>query len=455
MNDLSIDGAIVVSPDGTHDQSVSIAGGRIVDIGPGPARARTHVDAHGLILLPGFVDTHVHLMAPAQPWRETWVHGSAAAAVSGVTTIIEHTHAGPVRTSLDLQDKIASVGEVAGIDYSIAGHAWHDDLSSIPALWAAGVAYFKVFTCTTHGIPAFPPEQLERLFLMTGRLGAPCLVHCEDEELTNAAEIALRQAGRADPEVILRWRTRKAERTAIKMVLALAKKTSAAVAIAHVSDPVAAGLVAAETAIGAGAVAETCPQYLVLKEEEILKEGPLRKFTPPARARSEADLEAMWALVRSGAIHHISSDHAPSTIEQKTAGTIWDAPFGLPGLDTTSSILIDAAIRGVIPFSTIARAYAAAPSRLYGMQQKGAIRVGNDADLVLVDPTQTRTLMNKDVLSKAGWTPYAGRRVKGAIVATFLRGVEIALNGKPLVRPGFGRFIPGPGRSGTGSAFAV
>ncbi len=156
----------------------------------------------------------------------------------------------------------------------------------------------------------------------------------------------------------------------------------------------------------------------------------------------------MWALARAGAIHHISSDHAPSTLEQKLAGTIWDSPFGLPGLDTTSSTLIDAAVRGVLSFERVAELYAHAPARLYGLShRKGSVALGLDADFVLVNPGVERTLTNDAVQSKAGWTPYAGRRVRGSITATYLRGVQISADGHPWVQPGFGRFIPGPGAS--------
>jgi dihydroorotase-like cyclic amidohydrolase len=177
----------------------------------------------------------------------------------------------------------------------------------------------------------------------------------------------------------------------------------------------------------------------------VLTEGPLRKFTPPARIRSEVDRDRMWEAVRSGAFSHFSTDHAPSTLAQKGQGGIWDAPFGLPGIDTTFPFLLDAALSGRIGLEDVARLYSLAPAVRYGLApRKGAIAVGADADLVLVDPEAAWTVSDADVLSKAGWSPYAGTTFRGRVVATFLRGQEIARDGTPHDAR-TGRFLAGAG----------
>jgi dihydroorotase-like cyclic amidohydrolase len=152
----------------------------------------------------------------------------------------------------------------------------------------------------------------------------------------------------------------------------------------------------------------------------------------------------MWQLLADGVLTHVATDHAPATREQKLAGDFWEAPFGLPGLDTTSRILFDAVATGRLGWHDVARRYADVPARRYGLQGKGRIEAGADADLVLVDPEATVTIRDADVRSKAGWTPYSGRVTKGDTVATFLRGREIARDRRPGddLR---GRFLPGPG----------
>jgi dihydroorotase-like cyclic amidohydrolase len=141
----------------------------------------------------------------------------------------------------------------------------------------------------------------------------------------------------------------------------------------------------------------------------------------------------------------MSSDHAPSTLEQKRAGDIWNVHFGLPGLDSTMQLLLDAVTRGHLSYEDVARVYAERPARAYGLwPRKGRVAPGADADLVLVDPAARRTLRNADVLSKAGWTPYDGRSVGGRVVRTYLRGTLVAEEGRPLRARG-GRFLPGAG----------
>jgi len=439
--DLAVDGAIVVT--GADRQSVSlyVKDGRVAALEDERHGAQDRVDAAGLILLPGFVDTHVHMMERANPEREDWTHGTAAAAAAGVTTIIEHTHGDPVRTAADLEAKVSWIGDRSSVDFALAGHAWPDLLDAVEPLWRAGAAFFKVFTCATHGVLGFDADSLAALFRRTAVLGAPCLAHCEDDHMTRVAEQALRKAGRSGADVLGEWRSLEAELAAVAEVGRLAALTEAPVAIAHVSHPsVAAKAVAASAA---GLVLETCPQYLLLRANEAAKLGALRKFTPPARMRSDAEERAMWSLINDGTMHHLSSDHAPSTLQQKQDVDFWDAPFGLPGIDTTSSLMIDAALNDRMTLERLVEKYAFQPARFYGLSRKGGLGVGDDADFVLIDPAVSRTLSNGAIRSKAGWTPYHGRTVRGALVATYLRGRPIFAEGR-LAAPG-GRFVPGAG----------
>jgi dihydroorotase-like cyclic amidohydrolase len=287
------------------------------------------------------------------------------------------------------------------------------------------------------------------LFRAVAEVGAVCLVHSEDEAITRSAEDRLRAAGRDDPGVIPEWRSREAELAALSAVAQLANETGARVVLAHVSHAEAVDAVAPWRSRGAAVTIETCPQYLTLFENEILEQGALRKFTPPARARSQAELDGMWQLLRDGTVDLISTDHAPSTRAQKQGGSIWDAHFGLPGLDTTFPLLLDAAARGLISYERVVAAYSEAPARTYGLHpRKGQVAPGADADLVLVDPSSRWTLGDALVRSKAGWTAYAGRAVVGRPVATILRGEVTAQKGEILAPPGQGRWIPGPGASG-------
>jgi allantoinase len=444
--DLVVRGGLVVTPRGRAPLDVYVREGQVMTLESRDQRhlASRVIEAEDLLVLPGMVDTHVHLMDPGDESREDFPSGSAAAACNGVTTIIEHTHAWPVSTVSRLAEKRDYLQGRSYIDYGLAAHVWPDHLAELASLWRAGVTFFKIFTCATHGVPATHADlMLDVLSDIAGFDGA-CLVHCEDDLMTARAEKLLREGRRADAGVLPEWRSREAELVAVGTVALLARLTGARVTIAHMSNPEALAVLGAQRQLGSPAVAETCPQYLLLREDEVLQYGTFRKFTPPARIRSNADADAMWTAFNSDAVHILSTDHAPSTAEHKRAGDIWNAPFGLPGLDSTFPLLLDAALTGRTSLERVVAAYAQAPARRYRIHGKGQIAPGADADLILVDPSARRTLTDETVRSKAGWTPYAGRTVRGQVLTTLLGGSVIVENGK-LVGERNGRFLPGPG----------
>jgi dihydroorotase len=433
--DLAIDGGTVVTPRGRSAANVYVLDGRIAAVTDARLEARERVDAGGLLVLPGMVDAHVHLMDPGATEREDFPTGTAAAARAGVTTVIEHTHARPVLTAEDLSEKVRYLDTRARVDFALAAHVLPGRVAHMEDVWRAGAAYLKAFTCTTHGIPGFGPVDLAALFEEVARLDAVCLVHCEDEALTAEAERLLRAAGRDDGGVVPEWRNRAAELAALVTVAALAKRTGARVVAAHVSHADAVAALAGRTLV------ETCPQYLTLFESEVVEHEGFRKFTPPARARTQAELDALWADVAGGRVDYVSSDHAPATVAQKTDGTIWDVPFGLPGLDTTMGILLDGAAAGRISYERLVEVYADRPARLYGLAAKGRLEPAADADIVLVDREARWTVRDEDVVSRAGWSPYAGRELTGRVLRTYARGELAAVEGEVVAEAGAGRFL--------------
>jgi dihydroorotase (multifunctional complex type) len=388
--------------------------------------------------MPGMVDVHVHFMDPADTSREDFPSATAAAVRAGVTTVVEHSHRAPVRTPADLHEKSRYLAGRSRIDFALGAHAWPGATEDAAAVWRAGAAFLKAFTCTTHGVPGHDPARLRDLFAAAAAVDAVCLLHCEEESLTAAAEQRLRATGREDGGVLSEWRSPEAELLAVAIAAQLARRTGVRAVLAHASNPEVV-----ESA--AGLAVETCPQYLTLLEAEALTEGPFRKFTPPARAHDASDLEAMWRALAEARIQYVASDHAPSTRAQKQAGSFWDVHFGLPGVDTTFSVLLEGAAAGRIPYQRVAEAYSEAPARIYSLPGKGRLEAGADADLVLVDPGQVWTVRDEDVLSKAGWTPFAGRTLRGRAVRTYLGGRLAAAEGEVFAQPGWGKYLVGPG----------
>lgn len=433
--------ATIVVPEGRYQGTIAITDGRIAAILEEPSgSAERAIDAEGLIAFPGMVDQHVHFMDPGDNAREDFIHGSSAAAVGGVTTVVEHTHSNPVLTADDLRQKREYLADRSVVDFGLMAHVFPDTIENVPSLWEEGVAMFKAFTCTTHGVPGLLPDDVLRLFRSLSENGARALVHCEDEFITEDNEERLRAALRDDYGIIPEWRSVEAEMVAVNTVALLARLTGANVTVAHASQPEVVDLVNRERELGANLSVESCPQYFYLDAEEVRKHGPTRKFTPPAREVPAGDL--MWERLARGEIDLISTDHAPSTMDQKFGSDIWDCPFGLPGVETTLTMLLNAAAEEKLTLEAIVRAYSETPARLLGLYpRKGAIQPGSDADIVLVDPEEDHVLKNEDIVSKARWTPFDGRHVKGRPVMTLLRGHLVAERGHVVADPGFGDLV--------------
>ncbi|MDA2934502.1 amidohydrolase family protein, partial [Acidobacteria bacterium AH-259-D05] len=444
--DLGIEGGTLVSSSGQVSQNIYIQDGVIANLTTDRLQARRRHDASNLFVLPGMIDGHVHFQDPGDTDREDFVSGSGSAAVGGVTTVIEHTHSHPVRNLPFLREKMAHIRDRSVIDYGLGAHVWPQDIPHVAELWGAGMQFFKVFTCTTHGVPAVLPGTMLQLFQAVAECDGLCLIHCEDEFITAESEERLKGLGRKDYGILSEWRSREAEQVASSTVALLARLTGAKTIIAHVSHPQVLDLVARDRQAGAKLWVESCPQYLYLSEADVLEKGPFRKFTPPARSEREA--EELWDRLAGDEITHISSDHAPATLAQKEEGLedMWNCHFGLPGTQTTLTMLLNGVNRGRLTLEQVVQLVSENPAKLYRMwPQKGNLQVGADADMVLIDMSGTATLTNETMLSKAGWTPYEGMVVQGLPVATYLRGNLVASEGQVVVDPGVGRFLPGPG----------
>lgn len=438
--DLVIRGGRVVTAEGEVQGNVYIRDGRVVALGALDAEAVESVDASGLLVLPGMFDAHVHLMDPKETEREEMPTGTAAAAAQGVTTLIEHSHCTAAHSGTEVKAKIEALKERSIVDFGIGAHFPTESVDQVGEAVAAGAAFIKVMTCTTHGIQGVSTGDLHEAMARFGATGIPFLIHAEDDGLTTGAEKTLKAAGRQDGGILPEWRGLLAERVAVQAVTALAEATGARTIFAHCSHPSIFRLAQEARLRGADIWTEACPQYFALQEEDVLTDGALRKFTPPNRVRSEADVEALWACIGPNA--YFASDHAPSTLAQKRNGDIWTAPFGLPGIDTTFRFLLDAAARGHLDYARLVELYSRRPAMLYGyFGRKGTLAPGADADVILVDPQAEYVLTDEMILSKAGWTPYAGRSFRGRTRAVYLRGQKIADDGVCLAQPGTGRFI--------------
>ena len=444
--DLGILGATIVSRGIRHRNHLYVQDGAIAAITDEELDADRVIDASGLFLVAGVIDGHLHFQEPGDTTREDFVSGSMSAALGGVTTVIEHTHSDPVRSVEFLREKIELHRGRSIVDFGLAAHAWPEDVDHLEPLWRAGVQFFKIFTCTTHGVPAQMPGHLLRTFQRLASLDALTLVHCEDESITSVNELELKRMHRKDAGLLPLWRSREAEQVASVVVGQLARLAGNRTIVAHVSQPAILDYLDRERTCGARLWVETCPQYLYLRESEIPTHGPFRKCTPPPRGDAEAS--GLWEGLLTGTITHVSSDHAPSTRDQKLEGRddIWQCHFGLPGVQTSLPLMLHAVAQGRLRLEDVVRLMCEHPAMLYRLwPRKGSLEPGSDADVVLVD-MEARDVIRADTMaSKAGWTPYEGKQVQGKVVMTILGGTPIVEEGRYVGAGASGSHIPGPG----------
>jgi allantoinase len=442
--DLAINNGLLVDSQGIYPGVLYIREGKIAGISQtledNPSRV---IDAQGLHILPGAIDGHVHMMDPGYTDREDFTTGTRAAARGGVTTVIDHHRTVPqVFGAAELIEKRNYLEERAVVDFGLLGGLNLTNLRALRGMWEAGALGFKGFTCELHEADALEGTRVTDILDEIRRFDGIALFHCEDDVLLKSKEKELRAQNRRDPLTISEWRSPEAEELAVRALINAARKTGARVAVAHTSLPSLVIEQAVARAQGVRIFTETCAQYFYLTEEDLGKQGPFSKFTPPPRKKE--DVEKMWWCAAQGLIDMVNSDHCPYPYADKEKGLkdIWQAPFGIPGVETVTPILLDLVSRGLLTIPRVAYLRSERPAMIYGLSgQKGSLRVGCDADLILVDLNKKVRFDNAQVVSKCGWTPYHGREVTGDVVMTMVRGKVIMEGGKITGEPGWGRFV--------------
>ena len=442
--DLAVINGLLVDSQNIYPGVLYIRQGKIVGIAQsledGP---KEMIDAKGLYILPGAIDGHVHMMDPGYTEREDFPTGTKAAARGGVTTVIDHHRTQPqVFGAKELLEKKSYLEKRSFVDFGLLGGLSLTNLGALQGLWEAGALGFKGFTCELHEADALLPGNLMEILGEIRRFNGIALFHCEDDSLLKKKEESLRKQGRKDPLSVSEWRSPEAEELAVRTLIYAAKRTGARVAVAHTSLPSLVLELAQARLQGISIYTETCPQYLSLTEGDLKKNGPFCKFTPPPRKKEE--VEKMWWCLSQGLIDMVNSDHCPYPRSDKEAGLedIWRAPFGIPGVETAISILLDGVANGKWTLSRVVEVRSENPAMIYGLaEQKGFLRVGCDADMIFVDMRRKVILDNTRILSKCGWTPYHGRKLTGDVVLTMVRGKVVMQEGKVVGEPGWGRFV--------------
>jgi allantoinase len=425
----------VVLPGGVRPAAVHVSGGRIERVAgwnevPAVSPVRDFGD---LVLSPGLVDTHVHVNEPGRTEWEGFATATRAAAAGGVTTIVDMplNSIPATTTALALEAKRAAAEGKCHVDVAFVGGVVPGNVADLAELRLGGVLGFKCFL-SPSGVPEFDPvgeADLRAALPVLTDLGAPLLVHAElPDSLQDVSGDPTRY------ESWLRARPDAAEDRAVDLVVRLARETGARVHVVHLSSAGALGAIARAKDDGVQLTVETCPHYLCLAAEDVPDGATLFKCAPPIRGKGNR--EHLWGGLVAGLVDQIVSDHSPSPPQRKRGG-FDDAWGGIASLELGLAVVwTEAQTRG-LTIADLAERMSAAPARLVGLERKGRIAPGADADFCVWSPEATRIV--GALHQRHPLTPYAGRTLFGVVEETILGGVTVFEKGS--FSPPRGRFV--------------
>jgi dihydroorotase len=413
--DLVLKGGTVVNHGGEGLADIGVKDGRIAAIGSiGEGMAGETIDATGLHVLPGVIDTQVHFREPGLEHKEDLESGSRSAVLGGVTAVFEMPNTRPPTTSAEaLAAKVAAATDRMYCDFAFFVGATRDNVDDLAALeLLPGAAGIKVFMGSSTGNLLVDDEETLACILAT--ITRRAAFHSEDEAVLRG-RIPLRREG--DPSSHSEWRDAEAALASTERLLRLARQAGKRVHLLHVSTAEEVALIALHKDI---ASVEVTPQHLTLAAPGAYQAlGAKAQMNPPLRDRYHQ--ERLWWGLNQGVVDVLGSDHAPHTLEEK-AKSYPATPSGMPGVQTLVPVMLDHVNAGRLSLARFVDLTSAGPQRLFGIAGKGRIAVGYDADLAVVDLKAERVIDDAWIGSKCGWTPFAGRKVQGWPVGTLVRG---------------------------------
>lgn len=381
-------------PDGDRcDLRVDRERGTIDAVGPSLSGTST-LDATGLRVFPGMIDVHVHFREPGFEYKETWETGSRSAAAGGVTTVVDQPNTDPPTINGAAFDQKLELATDSLVDFGINGGVtsdWSGEELLSRTLFALG----EIFLADSTGDMGIDESLFEEAIRLAAAAQTIVTVHAED-----ATRFDETVRGRSDPDAWSAYRTVEAEVTAIERACEVGVTSDAQLHLAHVTTP--EGI---DTASEKGATTEVCPHHILLSRDDLDELGTYGRVNPPLR--SERRRQAVYERVADGSVDMIATDHAPHTRGEKDVG-IWEAPSGVPGVETALPLLFEEARQGRLGYERIRDLTAANPARHFDLPTKGRLESGADADVILVDPEAARPIVGAELHSKCDWTPFEG-----------------------------------------------
>jgi dihydroorotase (multifunctional complex type) len=451
--DIRVHGGTVHQPGGAVRADLLITGEKISGlVSPDDATvAKQRIDATGKFVMPGIVDLHAHTRTPGYEYKEDFTTASQAAAAGGITTFVDMPNLEPPTESVATFEAARKIAEKSClIDW---GHfASPSKLTEIPALAKAGVTGYKMFQ-VSGGYPHDPrlamgdPDKIYEAFDAVAKTGLPCVVHPFNMPLFMKLSEVAWAAGKPRDIVTFSevYTTNVVWSSAVAILLELQRLTAVRLHLVHTHSSWSLRLIRHAKAEGARVTSAIDPKYFHLTHKDLTEQKA--RAIPGGFVTEDAErLAEIWRSVNDGTIDIIDSDHAPHTLKdlERMEADPWTGPFGAPHYDHELALFLTDVHDGRLSLARLVQLFCETPATILGIYpRKGALRVGSDADLVVVDLNKETMADDQQMYSKVKWTPYRGRRFIGAPVLTILRGSVIAKDGVVTGRPGSGRYIAG------------
>ncbi|MGG3432937.1 allantoinase AllB [Heyndrickxia coagulans] len=448
--DLIIKNGNVVFGDGVRKVDIGIADGKIVAIAESLLEMAVQVlDAEGQYVMPGMIDTHVHICEPGRTEWEGFESGTKALAAGGTTTYVDMPlNALPATTNRKaLELKLAAAQGKNYVDYALYGGLVPGNLENLQELSDAGVVAYKCFMATCGSDLPHDFRNVDDYTLYAGmkklaELGHILSIHAENAEITDRLAQEMIKQGKITPTDYVASRPVFTEIDAIKRALLLAKETGCKLHFVHISSAAGVEEIIKARNEGQDVTLESCPHYFTINTQQFEEIGPLAKCSPPLR--DEVEQEKLWEVLKQGKIDMLTSDHSPCPPEMKYSETnnIFEVWGGITGCQNNVDLMFDEAVKKrKLPLTQFVRMIATKPAERFNLKEKGEIALFKDADIILVDPNQSYIVKAENLFYRHKHSPYLDREINCRVTKTFVRGQLVFDLNEGIIGEPIGQFI--------------
>ena len=424
------------------DCSIAIEEGKIFKIGKETQmpNADQKTNLKNLLVLPGLIDEHVHLRDEGKAYKEDFQTGTAAAAAGGFTTVLDMPNNEPVTMSQEtLRNRMAIAERKVLVNVGFYSE-FPKKLVEAKGIISEGAVGFKLFMgCQIGGLNIDDDQALHDAFKEVAEVNVPLAVHAEDKALLTKNEGKLKQAKKSSIAAFQEAHSETVELKAIERLLKISAQTDVRLHFCHVSTEEGLNAIVEAKKSGRKVTCEVTPNHLLLSTADLEHYGQLLIMAPPLRSKNH--VEALWKGLEAGWIDALGSDHAPHALSEKSASSVWNVKVGVPGLETTLPLILTLVKKNRLSLAQAVQLLAEKPAEIYGLNDRGRLEQGKNADLTVVDFNRKFKIDASKFKSKAKYSPYDGWEVQGKPVKTFVNGLLVFDEGEIVAKAGSGSIV--------------